>query len=370
VFLCAFVTGYHRLTSTMPPIKNVDHRDVYNTLCPQLPVLISSLMNLPHSKIWIHERHIHKAARVPKSQYFGQWHALSSIIKTITNGCGGNKKLGTRVVVDAEYAGCNFSVTSGTNAHSVAFISFGQKESFTAGDSNGDADKTPHWFRFGSSTYCDTATQLSIVSDATGDNSSLDSVVRYKRKRNVKGYCQGTDTRGYNNIDVPLIAHKFYNQLREIFESDLRLEYIVHDSKTKEVLSVDRRAFTASELDRFSEILKVMIICSTTKYGEIRAVDGKWLMQVSGIRSSSRANHLQPRSFTPPPGHTSTDSDPSHSYKFTPPPNDSLCIPTLRSTGTNRILSRSNSNEIPDALRFGSLGKLCCLIHLCFAQNV
>jgi hypothetical protein len=168
----------------MPPIKNVDHRDVYNTLCPQLPVLISSLMNLPHSKIWIHERYIHKAARVPKSQYFGQWHALSSIIKTITNGCGGNKKLGTRVVVDAEYAGCNFSVTSGTNAHSVAFISFGQKESFSAGDSNGDADKTPRWFRFGSSTYCDTATQLSIVSDATGDNSSLDSVVRDRRKRN------------------------------------------------------------------------------------------------------------------------------------------------------------------------------------------
>jgi hypothetical protein len=239
--------------------------------------------------VWIHERHIHKAARVPKSEYFGRWHALSSIITTITNGCGGNKRLGTRVVIDAEYAGCNFSITSGTNSHRVAFVSFGQMESFSAGDSNGDLNKIPRWFRFGTSTYCDIATQLAIVSDAIGDDSSLDNDVRERRKLHAKNYCKGVDAGVYKRIDVPMIAYKYCNQLSSIFKSALRHEHVLIHVKTDEVMQVDRRAFSASELDQFEEALKLMIISSTTTYGDLRVERGNWSTQLSSSsRSSSR----------------------------------------------------------------------------------
>jgi hypothetical protein len=85
-------------------------------------------------RIWIHERHIYKAIGVPKSEYFGQWLSFPSSNHQPSH--AGDKRLGTRIAVDAEYASCNFSITSGTNAHNVAFVSFEQMESFNVGDFN------------------------------------------------------------------------------------------------------------------------------------------------------------------------------------------------------------------------------------------
>lgn len=73
----------------------INPQDVFKGLMRkegEMERLVSALMNLPASPVWINERHIYTAISLPQGQAFGRFHALSCLISVIKKGYGGNKR--------------------------------------------------------------------------------------------------------------------------------------------------------------------------------------------------------------------------------------------------------------------------------------
>ena len=325
-------------------MPGVNSHKVFAELRPKLPDLIAKFMTFPAFDAWIHERHIHKILRLTSSATHGQYHALSCIITTITNGKGGNKRQKTYLTVDSSYAHCTFDV-SPHNMHHVAFQPYGRQESFDAGELNTTVQMVPRWFRFGPSSCCELSTQLAIVADAIGNSSELDDSTRKRRQLHFKSFYYHKEDDGYSRNEVPSIAYKFFDYLHTIFKSPLNTQFIA--TREDGSLNISRRAFDDRELLCFEDMLRKMIVAST-QYGNLRVSNGDWV------------ESLTDRVFSAPTGATTTPRA-SSTQVVTPA--------TTRSGQTSSSdfpLRRTNSTEIPDPLRYSLLGMLLfgLLLHI------
>jgi hypothetical protein len=96
-----------------------------------------------------------------------------------------------------------------------------------------------------------------------------------------------------------------------------------------------------SELNELESTLRLMFAMQL-EHGKLDVSNQQWVHAITHRERGARVTTL--RSLTPPPIQRSA---------VTP-----ATTATTATSSSNRILSRSNSNKIPDALRFGSLGEL------------
>jgi hypothetical protein len=210
--------------------------------------------------------------------------------------------------------------------------------------------QNPRWFKFGSISYT-YATQKAIVAEATGDKVQLHSSVALRRKEGYKDFVTGSGSDGYANIDVPMIAFVFKDDLTDVL-TRFNEEYVAVCDEG--VASVSRRAFDSEELLNFENLLRLMLAASN-EYGQLRISNDKIIVQIPSNSTRTSGTITQ----RPPP---------ERDLQVTPPPNptfDNVMDTREQSHKYRRYSSASTSsrNSIPDALLLINLGKfLYCIV--------
>jgi hypothetical protein len=332
-----------------PTMSAVNSTDVYNALHAKGKILplIESLMTTQDCPVWIHEKQLYNILNVPTSTYFGRYHALSCIIGTIRKGSGGNKRKNNMVTVDDKYYGCQFSISS-DSAHRVGYQFFGGSESFNSGSDRSDVKLHPRWFKFGPVSFT-CATQKDIVAEAMGDDKAqLDSVVAERRRAQYKDFFSGAAAaNGYANVDIPMMALTFKDQLSSIL-TRVYNEHIV-EGDNGVIVSVGRRAFDLSELSHFEYLVRLMLAASN-EFGRLRISNNQYIVQMpsKSTRALSVASTQRPL--------------PARDLQITPPPilTSGIDSSRQRQSRNNRRYSSAptgSRNSIPDSLLLDSLGK-------------
>lgn len=327
----------------------VNSNDVYNVLHAKGKIipLIESLMTTPDCPVWIHEKQLYRILSIPTGTYFGRYHSLSCIINTIRKGTGGNKRKRTMVTVDANYSGCQFSITS-DSAYRVGYQFFGMRENFESGANKSDVNLAPRWFKFGDVPFT-CATQKEIVAEAMGDDKAqLDPAVAERRRVQYEDFMSGAAAaNGYTNVDIPMMAFSFKDQLSGML-TRVSKEHIVENDKGV-VVSVGRRAFDLSELSRFEDLVRLMLAASN-EYGRLRLSNNQFIVQMPS--KSTRTSLVA----------STQRSAPSRDLQITPPPVSTSEIAPHRQRQSNNPRRNSSTstgsrNSIPDSLLLDSLGK-------------
>jgi hypothetical protein len=232
----------------------INPQDVFKGLMRkegEMERLVSALMNLPASPVWINERHIYTAISLPQGQAFGRFHALSCLISVIKKGYGGNKRKegDPYFCVDSKYAGCSFNEQSG---HKIAFQEYGAFESFHAGEFAEPVEGRPRWFCLGEQAICNLKTQLAIMAEAVGDESiELDDCTRARRKAGFAAFFfEAKVDGGYSMVDVPQIAYNNYQEFPLIFKKGV----------SSKLECISRDVFDTQELSEFEELLRHIIV--------------------------------------------------------------------------------------------------------------
>jgi hypothetical protein len=302
----------------------INPQDVFKGLMRkegEMERLVSALMNLPASPVWINERHIYTAISLPQGQAFGRFHALSCLISVIKKGYGGNKRKegDPYFCVDSKYAGCSFNEQSG---HKIAFQEYGAFESFHAGEFAEPVEGRPRWFCLGERVRCNLKTQLAIMAEAVGDESiDLDDDTRARRKAGFAAFFfEGRVDGGYSMVDVPQIAYNNYQELSSIFKKGVssRLECISRDM------------FDTEELSEFEELLRHIIVGKVAG-GKVLVSGDQWVLQKTNRVNNERVTTV--RSLTPPP--------------IRPPTQDHQEEPPPRKTRRHRHISVDNDDGLP-----------------------
>lgn len=330
--------------------------------------LITSLMTLPSSPVWIHESHIHSAISLPRGPKFGQYHALTCILGVIAEGHGGNRRKSYDAKefysINTCYAGC-FREGSSANFR-IGYQKYGRDELFDAGIlALKQTSAKARWFRIEDkpdTVVCELKTQLTIVQEALGDDSVvMESPSRRRRKENAKTFllAKGNDD-GYCKYEVPLIAFKYYHQLRRIFKSPLKEgwnDHVQYNVKTNEPTFVKRTIFEEAELNEFEQSLRLMLAIELEQ-GKLNVADKQWVHSVSERAGRQRVPVV--RSLTPIPVRERTPPPPiitaSSSWSRKHTPHSSAASSATRTPSTLHS-SSSMGQSIPESLRLSSLGK-------------
>ncbi len=249
--------------------------DPFPSIRNQIPSLVNSLLELPDSPVWIHEKALAKTLKLPSGSAFGQRHSLTCIMKGIQKGYCGQAKKGR---VNMPITIPDFSQER--SDHRISWQYHGRGELFSNGHLRHDTVCRPRWFRVGGSpslggeTVSDVTTQRDIVEELMGEVSGLDEVEEERRQNNYTNFVKEVDEDGgYRKMDVPDIAYRhredwgFYVKVNKNFVRDGH---------------VLRRAFKLADLARIEHIMRLMIVASD-RYGKLVVVDGQL-----GIHSSTR----------------------------------------------------------------------------------
>ena len=152
-----------------------------------IPAIEDKLMSLPPSPVWIHEKAMHKACRVPSGQAFGQRAVLNCVLRGIDKGFCGAKKNGKRVDMLNHIPGFS-NENSGSN---ISFDTYGRAEEFSNGTLCDATKAKPKWFRGSSEPLTDVSTQIKLVAELMGDVNSLPDDVLERRHQNYQAFLKG-----------------------------------------------------------------------------------------------------------------------------------------------------------------------------------
>jgi hypothetical protein len=218
----------------------------------------------------------------------------------------------------------------------ITYQKYGRAEPFDAGSLA--LDKTPlkaRWFKIeddATQVVCDLKSQVEIILDAMGDDSvNMSGSSRIRRKEKYLAFYFGRDDGGYARSEIPIIAYKYYNQLRAIFKSPQKGEDCKHVRfcpDTNQLLSVKRSIFVESELNELESTLRLMFAMQLEQ-GKLDLSNQQWVHAITHTERGARVTTL--RSLTPPSIQRSA---------VTP-----ATTATTATSSSNRILSRSNSDQ-------------------------
>jgi hypothetical protein len=223
--------------------------------------LIDRLMEMPPCPFWIHEKKLHKLLQLPSGPAFGEYHSLTCILSTITNGSAGNKRGGNYMQVDVGYARCEFSSTD-----HVHYQQNGAAEQFSTGTDGGTSLTNPRWFMFGCRPRFELVVQKAMVNEAIGGASDMDADESKRRRSGYKHFVLGGLTDGgYSNQDVPDLAYRYRDHFRDIITS-------INDRFVSKH-AVERKAFVPAELKEFERLLRLMLVASVDGCGKLRIAE-------------------------------------------------------------------------------------------------
>lgn len=342
--------------NSMPPKAN-EHA-VFKQLNQkegQIKRLVSTLMTLPASPVWIHEKHVHNALSLPRGESFGPYHVLSCLINMIRRGFGGNKKNKNNpkdfYAIETAFANCNF--IRGGNEHGVAYQEYGTSEPFHAGDLIGSRDAKPRWFSFENdhtNIVCELKTQQSIVADAMGDDTILmDGQSHHRRKKYyIHFYCGKSQDGGYSLHEVPAIAYKYYHQLRRVFKSPIKAEHVDLNPETDDIERVSRRAFDEKELSTFESILRLMLVAQIED-GKMVIANREWALSRRVLQRNGE-KVTATRSLTPPPAPTRSQQPRAPPQRQPRRPRDTIDS-SSGSIGLPALLEKNNLSKYQSCIQ-------------------
>ena len=231
--------------------------------------MAQSIMALPTSRVWLHEKVLYQIINAPQGQTFSQRTSLSCVIKGLKKGFCGDRKRGDYMAL-----GYCVDLAEEDNLYGVAYQIFGASELFSSGTLLDDTTAIPRWFISGSPVM-DLRVQNSIVSELVGESDVLPDSVNNRRSQNYMAFLRDDkNDGGFSRSDVPTVVFKFHAKLKSYVTS------IDHTFCTNS--SVSSRAFIPSELERVKDLFRLMIVASN-KGGKLRIAHYKFV-----IASSSR----------------------------------------------------------------------------------
>ena len=332
----------NRVVDAMSADNRTNAHNVFNAVRDHLPEFIENLMTLPSWPVWIHESSLHKIIMSTRSSYetFGKYHVLSTVIKTIRDGRGGNKRAGTLLLVEDKYAGHQF--TNSPSNTGIAIQTHGSGELFESEILQESVNRKARWFRSGNNILFDLDLQKLIVAEATGfiEESDVCKDVLTRRRANFNSFILGSSQDGgYLSVDVPMLALRFFERMEK------RVITVVDPSHINKDGIPSPRAFKHEELRLFSDVLRMMIVSSGQLgiAGKLVVSNNKFVIQNStrlattstGVTDNTATTHSH---RTPPP----TTTNQTEARK--PPPRRAS---STLSTGRN---------SIPDCLLLKNLG--------------
>jgi len=266
-----------RLASSPTPTRMGRRPSPYSAIKNNLQDMADTLLGLPKSGVWVHEKMLYKVIGATSGDKFGQRDCMSCLLEGVDKGYWGNKRRDCVLLRQGAMTGFSHE----NSKYSIAYQNYGDDELFPAG--NLDMDPIvgrSRWFRSGETLVVNVRDQLDIVEELMGETPELDDEVALRRQNNYTSFVKGVEEDGgYARFDVPYVAYK---------HRDIWGEGIVANPK----YAYMRRAFKPKDMAKIEKYMRLMIIASN-KFGKLEVRDGE--LVPSGSARAARGDVHQER---------------------------------------------------------------------------
>ena len=237
----------------------------FNLIGDKLPSIISSLMNLPAQKFWIHETVISRELKLARGPSHGVSDVMTELITCISRGYGGNKKKKTLVMTGIN----GVDIRNDSNGSRITVQFFGGHETFPRGTVNETpVQRRPRWFLLGTEeerarlVTCDVQAEVVVMLQGISERIPIEDQAR--RRASWLKFFNGEECTPYMTTDIPAIAVQFHNRLWRGMTQP-----IIAEGKKP-----TRRSFDPSYLEIMENDLR-FILAAGAQEGKLRVTGGQ-----------------------------------------------------------------------------------------------